>query len=152
MAALGKTCEALQHRGARTVRVGTFFSGTEVARHSVETSFALWGQLLGASLKLEHVFSIEHMGWIRDFIREHMTPGRLFDCVLKLAADNWKGTDLLTGQKGDSIPVAAATAAAAAATAAAAAAAVTPVAADLSTVAGICFAHSDLFDVQPIRL
>ena len=102
--ALKDSLHGLKRRGASVVRVGTFFSGTEVARHSMETCFALWGQLYNVTLEVEHVFSIEHTGWIRDFIRQHFKPRHLFDCVLKMAADGWRGTDLLTGQRGVSLP------------------------------------------------
>ena len=77
----------------RELRVGTFFSGSDVAISATDSTFLCWQTPLGASLKLRHVFSVEIVKWKRELISNKFAPEQLFDDVLKLQANGWCGFD-----------------------------------------------------------
>ena len=81
--------------------VGTFFSGCEVFSCVLEALGDLWQTRLGESLPMALQFVVEKDQWKRDFIQTVSDPAQVFENVVALAENGWRGVNEKSGEAED---------------------------------------------------
>ena len=83
---------------------GSFFSGSEMAHVVLMEVFKLCQEHVGIQIDVELAFVAEKEAARRQFILDHCHPTHVFEDVLQLRSDGWKGPDLLNEMQGTPVP------------------------------------------------
>ena len=83
---------------------GSFFSGSEMAHVVLMELFKLCREYFGIQIDVELAFVAEKERARRKFILDHCHPTHVFEDVLQLRSDGWKGPDLLNEMTDTPVP------------------------------------------------
>jgi site-specific DNA-cytosine methylase len=80
------------------VDVGTLFSGCEIFYDELTAIQMFLAATMSMTFEFEHTLAAENVEWKRQFIMDRHAPRHCFGDVVALAANDWVGTDHVSGK------------------------------------------------------
>ena len=84
-----------QRLDGKPLRVGTMFSGCDVAVKALDAIQEHWSEV-GMELQFHHLFACEIEEWKQEFILHHLNPQFMFEDAVELARNDWVGQDTIS--------------------------------------------------------